>query len=70
MQTLKILEFLGLQTIEGETLNLLSMSEQFILPVIAGMNSYCLSWFLMFGIVLMKYIGLRLNRLMKPKYAA
>lgn len=70
MQTLKILEFLGLLTIEGETLNLLSMSEQFILPVIAGMNSYCLSWFLMFGIVLMKYIGLRLNRLMKPKYAA
>ena len=70
MQTLKILEFLGLLTVEGETLNLLSMSEQFILPVIAGMNSYCLSWFLMFGIVLMKYIGLRLNRLMKPKYAA
>ena len=47
------------------------MSEQFIPPVIAGMtSSNCLNWFLMFGIVLMKYIGLCLNPLMKPDYVA
>ena len=39
----------------GRDINLLLMSEQFIPPVIAGMNSVlktssnCLSWFLMFG---------------------
>ena len=53
----------------GRDINFLLMSEQFIPPVIAGMNSVlttstnCLSWFLMFGIVLMKYIGLCLNLL-------
>ena len=56
--------------------NLLSMSEQFIPAVIAGMNSIlmtssnCLSWFLMFGIILIKYIGLCLNAIMKPEYTA
>ena len=60
----------------GRDINLLSVSEQFIPPVIAGMNSVlmassnCFSWVLMFVIVLMKYIGLRLNPLMKPEYAA
>ena len=29
-----------------------------------------LSWFLMFGIFLMKHIDLRLNPLMKPEYVA
>ena len=43
------------------------MSKQFITPVTAGRNSIlmtssnCLSWFLMFGIVLMNYINLCLN---------
>ena len=60
----------------GRDIDLLSVSEQFIPPVIAGMNSVLmtssnyLSWVLMFGIVLMKYIGLCLNPLMKPDYAA
>ena len=41
-----------------------------------GMNSVlmtssnCLSWFLMFGIFLMKYIGLCLDPLIKPEYTA
>ena len=45
-------------------------------PVIAGMNSVpmtssnCLSWFLMFDIVLMKYVDLCLNPMMKPGHAA
>ena len=49
----------------GRNINLLSVSEQFIPPVIAGMNSVlmtssnCLSWVLMSGIVLVK-----------PEYAA
>ena len=60
----------------GRNSNLLSVLEQFIPTVIAGMNSVlmtssnCLSWFLMFGIVVMKYISLYLNPLMKPEYAA
>ena len=59
----------------GRDINLLSMLEQFTRPVIAVMNSVlmtssnCLSWFLMLGIVIMKYIGLCLNPLMKPGYA-
>ena len=59
----------------GRDINLLSMLEQFTRPAIAVMNSVlmtssnCLSWFLMFGIVIMKYIGLCLNPLMKPGYA-
>ena len=49
---------------------------QFFPTVIAGMNlvlmtsSNCLSWFLMFGIVLKKYKGLCLNSSMKQDYAA
>ena len=60
----------------GRDINLLSVSEHFIPPGIAGMNavlmtsSNCLSWVLMFGIVRMKYIGLCLNPLIKPEYAA
>ena len=60
----------------GRDINLLSVSDQFIPPVTAGINSVlitssnCLSWVLMFGIVLMKYIGWCLNPLMKPEYAA
>ena len=60
----------------GRDIDLFSVSEQFIPPVVAGMNSVlitssnCLSYVLMFGIVLMKYIGLCLNPLMKPEYAA
>ena len=59
----------------GRDINLLAVSEQFIPLVIAGMSSVlmtssnCLSWVLMFGIVLMKYIVLCLNPLMKPEYA-
>ena len=55
-------------------INRLSVSEQFIPPVITGMNSVLmrlsnfLSWFLMFHIALIKYIGLCLNPLIKPEY--
>ena len=60
----------------GRDINLLSLSEQFIPLAFAGTNSVlmtssnCLRWFLMLDIVPMKYIGLCLNPLMKPEYAA
>ena len=49
--------------------DLLSMSEQFIPPFIAGKNSVlitssnCWSWISMFGIILLKHISLCLNHL-------
>lgn len=59
---MQILEFQGFQTLGGKDINLLSMSEQTVPSDIVCMNSVlmtfnCLGGLLIFGIVLIKYVG-------------
>ena len=62
--------------LERRDINFLPVPEQFIPLVITSINSVLmtssnfLSWYLMFGIIVMKYIGLYLNPLTKPEDTA